>query len=240
MNVLLDQFIDLIFPPRCTICKKRGHAVICGDCAGKIEFLPPALCGICGKPKGRRFTEGICEDCAKERPAFAMARSAALYDGVIKQAMHKFKFGGKTALSPFFGDILFSYLSKGEMPLEEIDLVIPLPLSSKREKQRGYNQSMLLAEEISGRCSINIDITSLKKIRDVAPQFELSRKERLLNVKGAFRSAPLAGSTILLVDDIYTTGATAKEASQALKDAGAKDVYVLTLARAACPEGSKD
>ena len=191
----------------------------------------PPVCGICGKPRDKYFKEDLCDDCAKGGIPFAMARSVALYDGVLKEAIHKFKFNGKKALASSLGRFLVSYLQYGDIPLKDMDMVIPIPLSGKREKQRGYNQSKLLAAEISRHYPICLDDISLKK-RDVTPQFELSRKDRLQNVKGAFHSSPLSGKTVLLVDDIYTTGATVREASKALKAAGAKYVYVLTLARA--------
>jgi ComF family protein len=170
---------------------------------------------------------------------FEIARSVVLYDGVMKDAIHKFKFEGRRALSVPLGGFLTSYLGCGDIPAERIDVIIPLPLSGKRERQRGYNQSELLAREIAGHYSIAIDITSLKKVKNITPQFELSRKERLLNVKGAFVCSPLTGKNVLLIDDIYTTGATVREAAGSLKAAGARNVYVLTLARTASPEESK-
>jgi competence protein ComFC len=236
MSDLFGQFIDLVFPPRCTICKNKSRKMICDGCLSKVQFIRSPMCRICGKPKDRFFAGDLCGECVKGDVPFAMARSVVLYGGVIKEAIHKFKFEGKKALASSLGRFLVSYLANGEIPAGEIDLIIPLPLSGKRENQRGHNQSKLLAEEISGFCSINLDSTSLKKIKDTTPQFELSRKERLLNVKGAFRCAPLTGSNVLLIDDIYTTGATVSEASKALKASGAKKVYVLTLARTVDPE----
>ncbi len=205
--------------------------MICDGCMGKVKFIKSPMCRICGKPEDRFFAGDLCGDCGRGDVPFTMARSVVLYEGVIKEAIHKFKFEGKKALAPSLGRFLVSYLRDGEIPLEDIDIIVPLPLSMQRERQRGHNQSKLLAEEISGCCSINLDSTSFKKIKDTAPQFELARKERLLNVKGAFNCAPLTGSNVLLIDDIYTTGATVSEASKALKASGAKSVYVLTLAR---------
>jgi competence protein ComFC len=232
MSSLFDNFIDLIFPPRCVICKNKSSRIICENCLGKAVYLKPPFCGICGKPWDKYFEGSLCEDCAREGAPFTLARSVALYDGMLKEAIHKFKFDGKRKLAPYLGKFLVAYLQYGDIPIKEIDLVIPVPLSGKRGRQRGYNQSKLLAEEISGQYALTLDSGSLKKIKDVTPQFELSRKERLQNIRGAFRSSPIAGKNILLVDDIYTTGATAREAVSALKTAGAKNVYVLTLARA--------
>jgi len=232
MPSLFSQLVDLIFPPRCVICGKTGRKMICDDCLRKVVYLKPPICRICGKPRDKYFVGDLCEDCKRGGVPFAVARSVALYDGVLKDAIHKFKFEGKKTLSVVLGGLLASYLEHGDIPIDKINVIIPLPLSSKREKQRGYNQSGLLAGEVSGHYPLKVDGSSLKKIKDVVPQFELSRKERLTNVKGAFSSAPLTGMNVLLVDDIYTTGATVCEASGALKASGAGNVYVLTLARA--------
>jgi len=236
MTSLFSQLLDLIFPPRCAICKKKGQKMICDDCLSKVVYIKPPICRICGKPRDKYFAGDLCEDCSREGMPFEIARSVVLYDGVIKEAIHKFKFEGKRALSSFLGEFLIDYLKRGYIPVKKIDAVIPLPLSRKRFRQRGYNQTELLAKEISGHYSINVDSSSLKKVKDITPQFELSREKRMSNVKGAFSSSPLPGKNVLLIDDIYTTGATVREASRALKAAGAKNVYVLTLARAVDPE----
>jgi len=238
MTSLFGQLLDLIFPPCCAICKKKGQKMICDDCLRKVIFIKPPICRVCGKPRDKYFAGDLCEDCSKEGMPFEIASSVVLYDGVIKEAIHKFKFEGKKVLSSFLGGFLVDHLKHGYIPVKKIDAIIPLPLSRKRFRQRGYNQSELLANEISGYYSINVDSSSLKKVKDITPQFELSREKRMSNVKGAFSSSPLPGKNVLLIDDIYTTGATVREASMALKASGAKSVYVLTLARAACPEES--
>ena len=161
-----------------------------------------------------------------------MARSVALYEGVLKEAIHKFKFNGKKRLSGMLGQLMVEHLKCGEIPINDIDLIIPVPLSRQRERERGYNQSRLLADVISRAFNVRMDDVSLKKTKDIKPQFELKREERFLNIIGAFRSGPLYEKSLLLVDDIYTTGATVAEAAKALKDAGARKVHVLTLGRA--------
>jgi ComF family protein len=232
MTSLFGQLLDLIFPPRCAICKKKGQKMICDDCLSKVIYIKPPICRVCGKPRDKYFAGDLCEDCSREGMPFEIARSVVLYDGGIKEAIHKFKFEGKRALSSFLGGFLVDHLKRGYIPVKKIDAIIPLPLSRKRERQRGYNQTELLAKEISAQYPIKMDSRSLIKSKDVAPQFELSRVNRLLNIKGAFSCSPLTGKNVLLIDDIYTTGATVREASRALKAAGAGDVYVLTLARA--------
>jgi ComF family protein len=238
MTSLFGQLLDLIFPPCCAICKKNSRKIICDDCLSKVVYIKTPICRVCGKPRDKYFAGDLCEDCSRESMPFEIARSVVLYDGAMKEAIHKFKFEGKRSLSLPLGEFLVDYLKRGYIPVKKIDAIIPLPLSKKRERQRGYNQSELLAREVAKHFSVDIDSSSLRKVKDITPQFELSRKDRLSNVKGAFRSSPLKEKSILLVDDIFTTGATVREASRALKEAGAASVYVLTLARAACPEES--
>ena len=154
----------------------------------------------------------------------------------MKEAIHKFKFNCKKGLSGPLGQLMVEHLKGSDIPARNIDIVIPIPLSKQRERERGYNQSKYLAEIISRAFSITLDDGSLRKIKDAKPQFELARQERFSKIKGVFSSALLQGKIVLLVDDIFTTGATVAEASLALKEAGAKCVYAVTLARAVDPE----
>ena len=232
MTSLFGQLLDLIFPPRCAICKKKDPNMICDDCLSKAVFIKAPICRTCGKPRNKYFAGDLCEDCSREVMPFELARSVVLYDGAMKEAIHKFKFEGKRSLSKPLARFLLAYLERGDIPVGKIDVIVPLPLSGKRQMKRGFNQSELLAEEIARRFLIDVDNSSLRKVKDITPQFELSREKRLSNVKGAFSSLPMTGKKVLLIDDIYTTGATVREASGALKSAGAGDVYVLTLARA--------
>ena len=201
----------------------------------KVIYIKPPICRVCGKPRDKYFTGDLCEDCSKEIMPFKTARSVVLYDGAMKEAIHKFKFEGRRSLSIPLGGFLVSYLEHSDIPAGKIDVIVPLPLSGKRQMKRGYNQSELLANAIAKRFSIVVDDSSLRKIKDITPQFELSREKRLSNIKGAFVCSPLTGKNVLLLDDIYTTGATVREAAGSLKAAGAGNVYVLTLARAASP-----
>jgi ComF family protein len=231
MMSIVGEFFDLLFPPRCATCSRIGPKGMCDECLGKVSNIRPPVCSLCGEPENNFFRDGSCEDCARGPRPFDMARSAAVYNGVLKEAIHEFKFNGIKGLSKALGFILADYLNKSAIPVKEIDLIVPVPLSSQHEKTRGYNQSRLLAEEVSRALGIRMDASSLKKVKNVKPQFELKREERLLNVRGAFSASRLPDVTVLLVDDIYTTGATVSEAASSLKSSGAKKVYVLTLAR---------
>jgi ComF family protein len=236
MNIrsLFEGFIDLILPPRCAICRKHSQEQICKECTSKIKYLKTPYCRVCGRPHDARFEGDFCHDCYLKKTSFNSARSVAEYEGVIKKALHIFKFNNRYGLKTCLGRIAADYLNNSSgMNLSEVDMMIPIPLSRKKLKAREYNQAKLLAEELSKHTGLAINDEILKRTRETTPQFELSRKERLSNLKDAFAaSSAVKDKTILLIDDIYTTGATVKEASNALKRAGARKVHVLTIARA--------
>lgn len=234
LQTIFNSLIDLIFPPRCVVCKKFSNDPLCGDCLSKVKYIDPLVCKVCGEPHNSRFEGNFCHDCYQKKTPFDIARSITVYEGVMKEAIHEFKFNNKRTLSVPLGKIMIDYLKNNkEIGVSDVDIIIPVPLSRKKQRAREYDQAELLAEELSKYNGIELDIGSLKRTRETIPQFKLSRKERLVNLKEAFSAlSTVEGKNILLVDDIYTTGSTAKEASIALKKAGAGKVYVLTLARA--------
>ncbi len=165
---------------------------------------------------------------------FTMARACCIYEGTLEEAIHRWKYQEKTYLSSIFGkwmaDIFPSYWES-----KMIDLLIPVPLHKKRLRERGFNQSLLLVKELSHRLGIPYQERILRKIRTTTPQVNLSGRERERAVKGVFnilRGEELKGKRVLLVDDVYTTGATVNECSKVLMREGAKRVDVFTLARA--------
>ena len=163
----------------------------------------------------------------KEKRYFSWARGVLIYDDASAKAIHRFKYNRDTTYSRPLGSIISSYSE-----LKGLDMVIPVPLHIKRLRERGFNQSLLLAKAVGKSHRITVEPYTLKRIRWTEPQVNLSGKERKLNVKGAFEvQKDVKGKRILLVDDVYTTGATVRECSKILKKSGAKDVCVLTLAR---------
>jgi len=234
LRSLLNNFLDIIIPPRCIICKKQGREQICSDCFAKIRYVTPPYCKICGKPHDSRFEGGFCHECYRKKTPFDLARSATEYEGTIKEALHMFKFSNRHSLKIPLGKIMADYLAANNgIDLSQIDIIMPVPLSRKKERSREYNQAKLLAEELSKHTGLAIDDESLKRVKETTPQFELSREERLKNLKDAFMASDeVKDKAVLLIDDIYTTGSTVKESSLALKRSGAKRVCVLTLARA--------
>ncbi|MCX7795121.1 MAG: ComF family protein [bacterium] len=217
---------ELLFPSRCLICKKISKDVICNECLSKISVIKGPVCEICGSPIEE---EGICYRCKISPPYFFKARSYALYDGVIRIAIIRFKFEKKKDLGIFLGKLL------GEFVLElawNIDFIVPIPLSKERLKIRGFNQSEVLALEVSRVLGIPMSL-GLIRIKETKPSINLNIEERLDNINRAFllEDHNLKNKKVLLVDDVYTTGATTNEASKTLLERGIKEVRAITLAR---------
>jgi ComF family protein len=151
------------------------------------------------------------------------------------EAISRLKYGGLTRLARPLGNLLAEYQDP-DFKLSENDLVIPVPLHTRRLRERGFNQSLLLARQVSRRRSIPLNFTALQRARQTQPQTQLSGPERRKNVRGAFevrKREAVKGKRILLIDDVFTTGATVQECAYVLREAGATEVQVLTLARVA-------
>lgn len=207
MNNYFDAFLDLIFPPKCEVCKSSSKEALCQDCFNSVKFMKPHL--------------GI--------------HSVTSYDDVVRSALHQLKFNNKKRLAQPMGLLMVQYLSQTmHLDLKEIDVLVPVPLHPNRLKQRGFNQARLIALSIHQYFGITVE-NALLRIIDTKPQFDLSRNERFENVKGAFamnKASHIFNKKILLIDDIYTTGATIAECANTLRAAGAKRTDILTLARA--------
>lgn len=210
---------DLAYPPVCSGCKAplesgRGSPV-CMSCFDKI------------KPS-RRSPESD-----PLRFSFTFAYSACQYEGVMKELIHSFKYSRKTSLAKLFSNILLKFISKHPEVTKDIDLVTFVPLRPNRLRERGFNQSKLLACGISGHFGLKTE-DLLEKAASTKHQNELTREKRLVNLKGAFRakqSPRIAGRRILLIDDVMTTGATFNECAKTLSEAGAAEVRCLALSR---------
>lgn len=217
---------ELLFPSRCLICRKISKDVICDDCLSKIPLIKGPICRICGSPIE---VEGICYKCKSFLPYFSKARSYALYDGVMRTAIIRFKFEKRKNLGIFLGKMLGAFISELSW---DIDFIVPIPLSKERMRTRGFNQSEILALEASKILGIPVSL-SLIRIKETKPSINLNVEERLNNINRAFllKDNSLKNKKVLLIDDVYTTGATTNEASRALLERNIREVRVVTLAR---------
>ncbi len=228
--------LDLIFPPKCLLCGEfsRDGKSICPDCLQKMRHIRRPLCPRCGLPFDGEEIDHLCKTCLKEKIYFNIARAMGLYEGSLREAILRFKYNHKTMLLKPLGDLMAKY-HYDSINLSSYDLLIPIPLHKKRLKERGFNQSLILSRQIQKRYQIPIDYLSIVKIRPTPPQVNLKFKERRANVKGSFQIKDperIKQKRILLIDDVFTSGATANECARVLIKGGAERVDVLTLARA--------
>lgn len=223
----------VIFPPLCPMCKNPvgEHAGLCSSCFQKLKFIQPPFCQICGQPLGIYETGAhLCPDCLKHKPAFDYGRSVFVYDAFSKKLILNFKHADALSLTPLLVRLL---LPTAQEMAKTIDYIIPVPLHWKRLLNRRYNQSALLARQIAKQLGKPC-VFYLKRTKHTPPQGHFDTKKRIQNVEGAFHlSHPdvLSGKSVLLIDDVRTTGATLDECARTLKQAGVRLVYVLTLAK---------
>ena len=219
--------LDYIYPPLCGGCNQPGLRW-CADCDQKTRRLKKPLCSICGKPLN---VQRLCDRCSQSKPNFRALRSWGVYDGALRKAIHRLKYRKDVALGETLARFLIELLDQCSW---QVDMVLPVPLSVARKASRGYNQSALLARPISLARRIPYRPRALKRIRDTQSQVDLSFDQRQINVRDAFKGDQdlVSGKTVLLIDDVATSGATLDACAEAILKAGGKSVYALTLARA--------
>lgn len=208
----------------CAGCNASG-VVWCQECQGKSVRIKPPYCRRCGYPSER----SVCKWCRYDTPWFDGARSWASYSGELRFALLRLKAQGEFSLA----SELAVHLATVFMTSWAIDLVIPIPLHAARLCTRGFNQAQLLAEAFTSLVKLPIAFKALVRVKDTQFQRKLRRSEREQNLRGAFRAdkKSLTGMRVLVVDDIFTTGATINSASKAIKAAGGQSVFAITIAR---------
>jgi ComF family protein len=236
---LINGLVDIIYPKVCLACKnKLGVSgvdnLICVECWAKIKKNLPPFCHSCGrKLEKSAFIKNICPACLKIRFHFDRAFSPCMYEGVIKNLIHEFKYNRKDYLGPILSKPMTEFIKEYNIPINYIDFIIPMPLHKARLREREFNQAQVLAKFISQEFKKDMLGDTLYRHRYTKTQTDLQIKDRFFNVKGSFsvnKHPDLKGKNLLLIDDVLTTGATSSEAAKTLKDAGANIVFVLTLA----------
>ena len=227
---------QFFLPPQCPCCERfseEGKQGFCSNCLSQIRWIEPPFCSICGIPFISREVETHpCGACVTHRKYFTIARALGAFEGSLQEAIHRWKYEGKTYLTPFFADWMAEGLNRHWEP-GSLDLLIPVPLHTRRLRERGFNQALLLVRELSRRTGIPYRKSILQKKKSTIPQVNLSGVEREKELRGTFHvigKEELSGLSVLLIDDVYTTGATVNECSKVLLRGGAKRVDVLTLA----------
>jgi ComF family protein len=219
--------LDLLYPPVCVGCGQVG-TTYCRSCRDAVLFVAPPLCPLCGRPQE---TSKLCSRCAHHPFELDGIRSVAFFEGALRKAIHRFKYNYARELAIPLGDMLVHFWRQAPL---EADLIVPVPLHARRLRERGYNQSALLAGYLGQAVGIPVAGDVLYRNRYTRSQAQLNAAERSQNVEGAFscNGSGVQGRHVLLVDDVCTTGSTLDACSVALKEGGAVSVWALTLARA--------
>ncbi len=217
---ILNGILDLCFPP-------VSACALCGNRLPRPVPLRDSVCSAClDSLQGIRID---LDPASAEWRGFWRIRAAGPYKGNLKQAIWRFKYGGEQHLCQPIGGLM----AKAAVDILPFDAVVPVPLHPFRERQRGFNQSLLLARVVANLTKSVVPAGKLIRVRETLPQNSLKPEERRLNVRGAFRVMPpgaLAGSRIVLVDDVFTTGSTVTECSRTILSDGAKSVDVVVCA----------
>jgi ComF family protein len=245
-RVWVDALLDLVFPPFCPVCARRLGAgrrdPLCGSCWQGLDRIVPPCCRVCGlpfielpAPEGSSPSAARpCGRCQRQPPPFAYARAAVRYGEVARDAVHALKFQGRRTMAQPLGDLIVE-MGAGGLPFGPPDLLVPVPLHRRRERERGFNQALLLARRVGEAWGVGVCADALERRVATRPQTELTAEARRANVRGAFAlrgSTAVAGRHVALIDDVITTGSTVAACARCLAAGGATTVGVLTVARA--------
>jgi len=230
----IKVLLDLVYPPHCVLCEGSCERYFCPECEKSLERIESATCGKCGHhiPEVTRRS-ARCPSCAGKPLFFARAVAPCRYEGGVREMILRFKLAGHRALAKPLSELLIERLAEAGLA-ERADAVVPVPLHWRRMLSRGFNQSQLLSRHIAAHFGLPLLDGHLKRVVNTASQTTRSGAQRMLQLRGAFsvrRPKAIAGRTLLLIDDVMTTCATAAECSRELLDAGARKVYVATVAR---------
>jgi competence protein ComFC len=245
MNALAESFweqvevgLAFLYPETCQICRmERATArdgFVCSHCRSQVHFIQPPFCERCGLPYPGDFTTPYeCANCHEMELHFNSARSAVVAHNVVREAIHRYKYQRALWFEPFLAD-LFLRQALPALRGQDWDFIVPVPLHSVKHREREFNQAERLAAQLGAAAEIPLNTKLLRRVRPTATQTLLTRQERAANMRGAFAIRPgarLEGERIILVDDVFTTGATTSACAQVLRAAGAGDVCVWTIAR---------
>lgn len=237
----VQSLLDVLFPRPCVGCgldRKGQGEFLCELCRDHVPFILPPFCTTCGRPAEMEYAypteEFECGLCRKNTYRFDRARSLGVYTSVLKELVHFFKYRSHPGAIREITSLLEQHLDPLEEHYQDLQ-VVWVPLHRRKLKERGFDQSYVLARQMARLCRLPVVEGTLVRVRDTSPQARKNRTERMANVRGAFQVArpeAVAGRRLLVVDDVFTTGATVNEVTKVLKQAGAERVDVFTLARA--------
>jgi competence protein ComFC len=234
INNIKNGVLSLFFPTPCASCgryiKDFTYLYVCPECYGKTQKLEGHLCSVCMKPLQAGYLNR-CGDCEREKRHFTCVAPAGVYQGAIKELIHRLKFYNRKKIAALLAEFILENVM--DSAVRWADVIVPVPLSKKVLGERGYNQTALIGKILADRYGIEFS-EPVRKARETEPQNKLERKERLTNLKGAYKmeeGVSVSGKKVLVVDDVYTTGTTLNEMAIVLIESGAKEVRGIMAAR---------
>ncbi len=245
VKTLGEGLISLLLPADCGVCQHplepSNITFVCADCWSKIKWLIDPCCSKCSRPLSSSFKSiptFLCAECRRQDLYFNRTFIPTLYEGVMKKLIHLLKYNKKRGIMRSLERIIRSYFDCFSSSFPSLDLVVPIPLHRKRLRERGFNQAELIAKVVAKHIQVRLSNGNLKRTKATITQTSLDREERTKNLRQAFtvkNRDEFQARDVLVVDDVYTTGTTIKEAARTLKEAGVQEVYVFALARAPQP-----
>lgn len=225
-------FLDILYPRRCPVCHDvavpRGQK-ICPGCREKLKPISGPRCFKCSKPL-RKQEQEYCGDCQKIQHSFEQGIGIFPYGAVLQESLYRLKYGKRQEYGIFYGE-LGAFYAGSLIRSWGVRKIVPIPLHRKRMEKRGFNQAEIIARALGDKLGLPVDTKALKRKKSTSPQKELDPAQRRRNMRDAFQASDsIKGETLLLVDDIYTTGSTMDMAALALKKAGAGKVFFLVIA----------
>lgn len=233
----LAATVDLLLPPACLLCnqvlsRKRIGRDFCFTCLACMLPLSSGHCRRCAQPFANTTDNHLCANCLRRPPAFSGVYALGIYQGALKDAIHKLKYHDRLTLAKPLGQGLAALVTADEESFRP-DCVVPVPLHPRRLRRRGYNQAVEIARPLARALGTRVSPTLLQRVRETLPQQNLSATERRKNLRNAFAlTAEPAGLKLLLVDDVMTTGETVRECSLTLAKGGAGEIRIAVVGRA--------
>ena len=233
-----NSALGFFYPEICQLCQTeratKENGFVCSNCWQQVRFIRPPFCDRCGLPfEGDITTKFECTNCREMELHFSSARSAVVAKTAVLEIIHRYKYSRQLWFEPFLADLLL----REALPVlreQNWDFIVPVPLHPTKEREREFNQAERLASHLSAATKISMNTQLLRRVLPTLTQTRLTKEQRAANIKGAFairNGAKLNGERIILLDDVFTTGATTSACAKILRQAGAGDVCVWTVAR---------
>ncbi|MDD6811969.1 MAG: ComF family protein [Lachnospiraceae bacterium] len=232
IKTFCGMLLDFIYPRRCPVCDKAVKPfgnLICEECKEKMEYIKAPFCLKCGKElKEKRAV--FCHDCSAKEHIYDRGMALFTYSSVA-DSIYRFKYRGRQEYAAYYGERMAKLLGSRILAIKP-DALVPVPIHSSKKRKRGYNQAEVLAEELGTRLGIPVKKNLIKRVKKTVPMKDLSAQERQNNLKKAFKIChnDVKLDTIVIIDDIYTTGSTVDAVAKEFRQAGVKHIYFVTLA----------